>query len=1493
MRQLIIYSFLLGFYISAYSQSLQVFTGDTATYPNEVYEYMRNLPEQYEDQLVEFLKAWEEENLFSPEDQTKIAQLSQLMISRKVRPYPHFLSFLSCFVAFKKYNTNENNYKIWIEGFEKMLGKKKTKVKEIDNILKFTNILLRENLIYQSSSTSWKASSSDYKIIDQKGIRVEFPQTDLICYTKLDSIHLYNTKGAVYPVESLWNGEGGLITWERGGHSRNEVFATLEEYEIDLRKSEYYAENVTFTNKHYFEEPLEGVLHDKVKHNKLPENATYPKFESYTKKFLIEDLYENIDYEGGLSMQGAKLVGTGTSDNMAKLNIFRNDTLVLIASSVYFGFRTDRLSSQRTSVTIKLKNDSIFHPDLMFTFRVRNKELTLLKSDNYSSKGPYFNSYHKVDMNFEQLTWNMDEDVMRFTAPRGTAIGDAYFESVNYFNYDKFMAMMMFDQEHPLYLLKSFAQMYGSEAFPVEAFANYLSVPVNQVQQLAMRMAFGGYVFYDINTETITLKPRLHDYLAASINKIDYDVIGFNSRVQAPLENAIYDIRTNDLLINGIPEIHVSDSQNVIIYPRYNRIVLKRDRNFQFDGAVEAGLLTFHGNNFFFSYDSFKVNLQNVDSLQLNYLTGTRDNFGLPVVDHIKNQLQYITGEVLIDKADNKSGRESYPEYPIFKSRESSYVYYEKPNIQNGVYESNDFFFKVYPFEMDSLDNFNYRELALKGEFVSANIFPSFEKELVLQPDNSLGFRHLTPSEGFPLYNGKGTFNNEIWLSNRGLKGDGVLEYLTSTTWSHDFNFYPDSMNTLSTKYVIAEQTTEIQYPKVNSENNEIHWLPYFDEMYAERTDTDFGMYNDSTFLRGGLKLEPVGLSGWGKMDLKNSELKSDLFSYQANDIYSDTADFFLKSLNTEGYTVLTDNVNAHINYEERKGWFRSNEDFTLVNFPENKYVSYIDYFIWDMMEKELAMGTKTEPDEIDYTDEDIEPDGPRYISLHHDQDSLNFVSPIAYYDYQTNQIQASEVKFIKVADARIYPDEGKLVVERDAKMRTLEKAIIRTDTLTKFHTIHTATVGITGRNYYSGFGNFDYVDENEEVQLIHFDEIKVDTTGHTLASGDIYESADFRLNPVYQFQGRAYLEAKRKLLTFKGGVKIEHNCDNPLPDWLYFTAQIDPNDIYIPVPEQAVNIDREKIYLGNYIFYDSVHVYPAFFSKHKSYSDRTIVTSNGYLYYDKAQKLFKVGSKEKINEFTLPQNYLSLHREDCKMYGEGDLDLGQDLGQLKIITHGNVKHDLAKNETVLDVVMMMDFFLADDMIKLMALEVDSTPRLSAVNMNRPVYKKAMETTLGAENFQKFRDELSLFGTVKQIPQQLKHTLIISDLKLRWNDETNSYQSEGKIGIASIGEVQINKMINGFLELQIKRSGDIMDFYIELDRRTYYYFGYTRGVMQTLSSNPEYVETIMNMKTGDRKKKVGRGETSYVYMISTDRKKNSFVRRYRDLNEGSSDELDE
>jgi hypothetical protein len=1473
--------------ISLFSSRATKFTGNPDTYINELKKYMSNVSDAHEGVVEDFIAAWESDSLFSLPEQKDIVELSQKLELKNARPYPHFVNFLSFYLVIKKYGIAPENYLEWKKGMEYHLSVKKANSGLLNKLLIFSASLVSDNIIYSSASIKWKATSDKYRIIGNEGLFVEYDNTELVCYLRNDSLNLYNTKGRLDPENIKWNGQGGQVSWERGGYSREDVFATLKDYTISLNKSEYIAKNVTFTNKIYFNEPMEGDLKDKVKHITKPENATFPQFYSYTETFELENLYPDVNYKGGLSMQGAKLVGTGTRENPAKLFIYRNDTIVLEAGSLYFGFKADRVSSRSTSVSIKLKQDSIFHPDLFFTFRVKNRELTLLKTDKYSSLGPYSNSYHNIDMNFDQLTWNLNEDFMRFSASKGAAIGKANFESVNFFNLQTFENMQMMDQAHPLVMVRSFARGYGEAGFPISALANYLHQPVQSVKHLIMRLAYSGFVLYDNNTEIVKVKPRLHDYLAASINKIDYDVMSFSSTVETPMENAVFNLRTNDLIINGIPKIFVSDSQNVVIYPRNSRIIFKKNRNFQFDGTVTAGLLTFHGENLFFSYDSFRINLQNVDSVNIDYLTGELDNYGLPRVGHIESTLQNVTGEILIDKADNKSGRVSYPEYPIFRSNETSYVYYNVVN-DNKSYDTSNFYYAVEPFEMDSLDNYNALAMNYKGKLVSGGILPDIEKELSIQPDNSLGFVYESPEEGMELYGGKGYYNNKISLSNQGLKGGGSIRYLTSTIWSENFNFYPDSMNTKAEKFEIRKQTTGTQYPVTKSLNNNIHWEPYNEKLWAERTDTDFTLFNDSTALAGTLLLEPTGLTGSGRMDLKNSDLLSEGFAYKSDEILADSSDFFLKSLQAEGFTVLTENVNSHIDYRKRKGWFTSNEEYSLVTFPENKYISYIDVFEWDMNKKTLAMGTDSEVQVSDTAAEDVEPIGPRYISTDPNQDSLNFVAPKAYYDYQNNFINATGVKFIEIADARIYPKDGLVTVQPNFLIRRLTDSRIRANTTLKYHTLHNASVEIASRHDYHGMANYDYIDENGDVQIIHFSEIFVDDSLNTRGRGDIYLTADFTLSPVFDYQGEVFLYAPDSLLTFKGSTQIESNCNALTSDWLFFETKIDPNNIYIPVQNESKNIDRRKIFNTMFVHYDSTHIYPAFLSQRKNYSDRQMVKPEGFIHYEKGSMLYKVGSKEKIKDFTLSEEYLSFHREDCKLYGEGAIDLGQNLGQVKIKNYGSFRHDVELNKTEFDLVMGIDFFIAEDMINLAGQEIDSFPNLTAVNLNRSMITKTMNAWVGKEQASKLKDELNLMGTINQLPKELKYTILLNELKLVWNNETNSYQSKGKIGVASINGIQINKKVDGFFELRLKRSGDIMDLYLQMDRRTYYYFGYTRGVMQTLSSNKVYVETIMNMKINERKQKTDRGATPYNYLISTDKKKNNFYRRWQNVLSGKS-----
>jgi len=106
-----------------------------------------------------------------------------------------------------------------------------------------------------------------------------------------------------------------------------------------------------------------------------------------------------------------------------------------------------------------------------------------------------------------------------------------------------------------------------------------------------------------------------------------------------------------------------------------NSIIMKRNRSFQFDGVVDAGLFRFTGHNFFFQYDSFKIALQDIDSLQLSIPSGRRNEYGEQILTRIDNAIENMTGELLIDHPDNKSGLEQFPEYPTFTSRENSFIF--------------------------------------------------------------------------------------------------------------------------------------------------------------------------------------------------------------------------------------------------------------------------------------------------------------------------------------------------------------------------------------------------------------------------------------------------------------------------------------------------------------------------------------------------------------------------------------------------------------------------------------------------------------------------------------------------------------------------------------------------------------------------------------------------------------------------------------------------
>lgn len=1487
----VILVFLFSTGLTLFSQPQKfTFSGDLEKLPGEMNTVMGsgNLSNEDDFILKSFSDFWKSAVL--SEDQKKeFIGLANLMLQKKARGNPHFKLLMKSIVEIKKSSNFEPSYPEWMKGMVHLLENAKTLTPFV-NYLNFSSELASNNSIFESSSVRWKISNLNFRYhVNEKGIQIKFEKANLTCYSRRDSIMIYETEGIVNPVENIWYGKGGHVTWERAGFSTDQAIARLTNYRIELRKSEFDADTVSFTHKQYFPQAITGRLHHEVVPVPKPEDADYPQFDSHNKRYKLNGLYNGVDYDGGFSMRGSKAVGSGSETEDAIITISNKGKVVMVVKSKYFVFRPDRVNGINTRALLRLEDDSIYHANVNFVYYVQQKEINLIRSGDYSSRSMYSNSYHKLDMDFELFSWKIDQPVISLTMSRGSTIGKSRFISQNFYNQNHFESFQGMDDVHPLVALRKYSRTIGTDVFNAKGFAHYRNKNISEIRQVLMEMAKEGFIFYNIQDDEVRLKKRLYDYLDSSTGKIDFDVMDLQSSTQAPLHNATLNTENFDLVINGIPRIFLSDSQNVVIYPNNEQITLKRNRSFQFDGKIDAGLFTFYGSNLFFDYPEFKINLQNVDSVQIKVFTGEFDNFGRPLTRNVRNVIQHITGDLLIDKADNKSGRLNYPAYPLFTSRENSFVYYNSFEIQKGVYPKDNFYFELDPFVLDSLDNFKKEGMVFKGKFESAGILPTLSQSLYLQPDYSLGFKVNTNQNGIPVYGGKGMLFADIQLSNNGLHANGKLNHLSATMQSKDYVFYPDSMNTVAEKFNMEKKVIGgVEFPQVTSTDNRIHWIPKKEEMLISQIKDPFKMYNENTILAGTLKLKPKGLSGSGTMDLKTAVFASNEFRYKGNLFDADTSSFNLRSLQKEGFTVLTKNVSAHIDFASQKGSFTSNEDYSLVEFPENKYISYLDQFNWNMKEKTLEMraqkahkstGTSLAA-KFPYKFEE-EPEGPRYISVNKNQDSLSFVSPLAVYDYEKNIINASDVKLLRVADAIIYTSDGKVTVEEGGIMKTLYKATVVANYQTKFHTFKMASVNVYGRKKYAGEGEYDYIDEAERTQILKFKEIKVDSLMQTYAVAEVTEPDNFTLSPYFDFQGTVKLSSNEKLLNFDGAAHIKVDCGKIQPHWVNFESVIDPKRVMIPVSAEPININRNKIISGVMVSNDSIHIYPAFLTYKRNYADIAVATADGYLVFDKDANTYNIASNEKLSNPDGPGNFLSIHRDECTEYGEGRLNLGVDLGQLKLTTVGNVTHEIIPNLTRLDLMMGMNFMIDPVALNIFAHKVDSFPGLEGINMSERTYIRSMNELIGEKAFKAYNDELKLFGFVKVYPPQLTNTITFTNTKLKWDDESNSYFYVGKVGIGSIGNVQVNRIVDAYIEIFKKRTGDIMDVYIKLDDNNWFYFGYTRGVMQMLSSHQGFNTLVRNLPNKNRTMDVPSGQTSYIYMVASDAKWTSFRRQYQ------------
>lgn len=1453
---------------------------------------------------------------------TKMVETCNLMETKKLKPYPEIYQYVFSVYSFVNGKQSNASYQAWHNSIDKLLDK--TNIKKFEDFIDLSAGFFSEQKIAESSNFKWYYEGGEYSFEFTDKPFIKCINGNLICRidnrdskTKkdqpyVDSLVVYKTNGTYDPVLKKWDGEGGTLNWEKVGLPKNETFAALKKYDISCKTPNLSADSVSLTTK-YFAKPIIGSLSDRAFTINREEDKIYPQFLSYEKRLKIKNIKENVDYDGGFSMQGSSFVGMGIPSDPAKILIYRNNQVFIKATAQYIYISPNKISCNNAATALYLNTgDSISHKNLNFRYDLEKKVVDMNRTSNSAS--PFEDSYHKVDIYVAKISWKVDEQDIYYTYDFGTSQDQrmASFESKSYFDERLYDRLQGIEAIHPLLAISKYCYKYDEYIFNEGKAATALGKTIEQVKPLLIELSNYGFISYDLESKMITINPKLDNFVLGKAGKRDYDNLIFISDLR-PKELKGYsddqikeddnlkalkelyknqseerrlmtyfgkmNLGTLEIDLNAVDRVRISDAQNTTVFPDASRVVLKENRNFEFSGWINAGKMEINTLSANFNYRDNKFNLmKTVESLfRVRPLQATDGQKNITMVTNLNG----IKGELIVDDPTNRSGKNlKIIGYPKLSVTNPSFVYYNSKSIFRGAYDSTRFYYTVAPFVMDSLDDFSEKSMRLKGELTSGGIFPKIMEDLKIMADYSFGFSSQAPAGGYDFYGTGANYENKIVLSNNGLQGAGTINYVHSTSISKAYNFFPDSTIGLA-KFSNLPVESGVEFPDVNSEEAFITYLPKKNMLRASSTPkTDLNFFKAEAKLRGTAIVTPKGMRGNGLMTFKTATTVSDDYSFKRWDINADTSSFSLKNtFAEEGEDPLAfqaENVEANISFKERKGEFKSNRGSSQVNFPVNQYICRMDKFSWFMDYTELQLEKSGEKDITIETDMDMV--GANFFSVHPKQDSLQFRSPKAKYDLKERAIYCEKVQYVEIADARIYPDSMKLVIRKKAVMEPLLNAKIVANYITKFHTFIRSNVTITARRAYNGDGEYPYYDKDSVLTYFQMKSITLDTSYQTIAMGQIADNAGFKLSKEFDYYGKVSILASNPTIYFEGATRINHSCSKFDRTWMSFSAPIDPKNIQIPVSAKMKNLDGEAISAGivwrNSPNTDSIKLYPTFLSKLVKSDDPILMTASGYLQYNMNAKEFQIGSKEKLLNRSEKGNFIALHTESCSMNGEGVVNLGMDYGDVTVDAVGVVNYNQETGATSMNLTARFNMAMDKGLMEDVATRINAVEGLSPMDFNSTTFEEALVEWTDQKTADRIKSDYTIKGEIKKLPTQIETAMTITGLRLTSFDNP-SLQEKGLISstesavLVNMFEKPIMKYVpmkSFFQQIYSEVGGDKFGLRIDIPGGRGYYFDYSMtkkdGDMRIVSDDADFNSAATAMKEEKRKTKNFKFEAS-------------------------------
>ncbi|MDW8301281.1 MAG: hypothetical protein RML38_02375 [Bacteroidia bacterium] len=1063
----------------------------------------------------------------------------------------------------------------------------------------------------------------------------------------------------------------------------------------------------------------------------------------------------------------------------------------------------------------------------------------------------------------------------------------------------------------------------------VKKFTKFANIPAEEVYPLLNKLEYDSLATYDPQTDIVDITKkglkRLDSIVTVQDTTQKTQAEKIKERNKKKIPNAELDLNTMQLTLNGIEPFYMGDSVSVRILPKNGIIKVDKNRRMTFDGIIQAGKLDFFGEKFTFSYDSFLVNLNNA---KMKFILPDVDAKGNPIRDingrftyrPLKTELSEVKGKLYIGEPNNKNGLSVNPAYPIVDANTKSRIYYDDKEIQGGAYSRDKMYFELNPFVIDSVETFNENTMNLGGRFVS-NIFPTFNQTIRINKDRTLGFRHHTdstdvkdfkgsPKKGLQMYGdpnknvgGKANYVGEITLDQRGLRGNGEIEYLSTKGKSKDFVFFHDK--TISSNFEMLTQSGMAEFkaqefPLVKGVNLELNWRVPQDSFIAIAKANPLEIYpNAYGKLKGEGIITPRGMVGNGIFEVENGELRSSNYNFKEFRFIANPADFSVLTPDRKNRYFFSKRNKFEFDVKTRIATFEALEEGKANSeYPFNLFKSSLKAGVWDLNTRTITMEAPKGDDINKYY----------FFSTKKSHDSLNFKSTRSVYRIDQGKLYAYGVPYILSADSKIIPNEAdssKVVIAEGGNIEPLSDARIDMSVakMRRYHAFERATVKLNGRSDFEAVGQTYYVDATKDSSIVYFnkieaaddedylkakaetqgkkksevekdeDRVKIDPINERWTQGfaKVPEEKPIRLGPNIEYKGNIKMISKRPYWNLDGQVRVKL-AGNKYTSWFNYSGETNPDTLLIPVKDPKD--DKGKLLAVGLFDNDSIGLYTRFLDPKIKQSDADLIVVSGELSYNAATQDFRIGPKATLTGQSLEGNlinYKNAERPIASVQGVFNIPLKVDregMNKFAWKVTGTVKNNVPDNYFELRVLTGLTIPTLPKSWDLMGIKFkEGTAGSQEVDYSKNDFNIAHANYLGDKKskpiMEKVAEETDPYDKDIKIPGDI----VFSDLKLIYEHKYRAFRSSGLIGIAKIGNVNINKYVKGYVEICRGKDTDTITVSLEPSEGNHFFFAYTEGTVRYSSSYEDF-NAMIAKSSPVRKGKIKQG--TLIYDVAED-----------------------